>query len=68
MDNTIKTYDYTNDINEPKRLVVHPLKDGVYPCTLWSRRTGDLCGSGDLTPDELHNWLVYYGIKENENV
>lgn len=46
------------------KLVVHPLKDGVYPCTLWSRRTGDLCGHGNLTPDELHDWLAHYGLEE----
>lgn len=64
MDNEIKEYNYINDINEPKKLVVHPLKDGVYPCTLWSRRTGDFCGSGNLTPDGLHEWLAHYGLEE----
>lgn len=64
MNNAIKEYDYVNDMNEPKKLVVYPLKDGVYPCTLWSRKTGDWCGSGNLTPDKLHDWLAHYGLKE----
>lgn len=64
MRNEIKEYNYVNDINEPKKLVVYPLKDGKYPCILWSTRTGDFCGSGNLTPDELHNWLAHYGLEE----
>ncbi len=64
MDNETKEYDYVNDINEPKKLVVYPLKDGTYPCMLWSRRTGDLCGHGNLTPDELHDLLAHYGLEE----
>lgn len=64
MNNEIKEYDYINDLNEPKKLVVHPLKNGVYMCTLWSRRTGDFCGSGKLTSDELHDMLAHYGLEE----
>lgn len=64
MSNEIKEYEYINDINEPKKLVVYPLKDGVYPCFLWSTRTGDCCGSGSLTPDRLHDWLAHYGLEE----
>jgi hypothetical protein len=64
MNNEIKEYDYINSINEPKKLVIYPLKDRVYPFILWSRRTGDFCGHGHLTPDELHNWLVHYGLGE----
>lgn len=64
MDNEVKEYDYINDINEPKKLVVYPLKNGVYTCILWSRRTGDMCGYYNFTPDELHNFLAHYGLKE----
>ena len=65
MSNEIKEYNYINDINEPKKLVVYPLKDGVHPYALWSRRTGDLCGNGTLTPERLHQWLEHYGLKED---
>lgn len=64
MKNEVKKYDYINDINEPKRLVVYPLENGAHPCTLWSRRTGELCGGGNLTPDELREWLAHYGLEE----
>lgn len=64
MSNEIKEYNYVNGINEPKKLVVYPLKGGQYPCTLWSRRTGDFCGGSSLTPDELHDFLAHYDLEE----
>ena len=60
----MKEYNYINDIGEPKKLVVYDLKDEKYSVVLLSRRTGDCCGTGELTPQELSDYLKHYNIKE----
>ena len=59
-----KSYCYVNDIGEPKELVVEfPPKNGEYSVILWSRRTGDLCGSGKMTYQRLKEYLEHYGVQ-----
>lgn len=54
----MKKYRYVNDLGEPKILdVFEPKKpDGKYHCILWSGRTGEHCGSSNLTRDELEGF------------
>ncbi len=62
----IKTYTYVNDLGARKRLIVFPLENGKHPVTLWCLDNGELAGSGDMTPQELKNWLEHYNIKVDE--
>ena len=65
MNETTKEYRYTNTMGYHKALIVQfPIKEnGKYFCTLWSRDTGDLCGSGELTKKEIDEMLRHYGLK-----
>ena len=58
----MKQYYYTNDTGYHKKLVIEE-KDGKYYVQLWSMDTGDFCGSGEMTKDELDAFLKHYGIK-----
>ena len=62
----IKTYTYVNDIGVRKKLVVYQLKDGKHPVTLWGMDNGEFAGSGELTPQELKDWLAHYNVKVDE--
>lgn len=55
-------YTYTNDLGYHKKIVVEYVEDGKFHCQLWSMDTGDLCGCGDMTADELRAFLLHYGI------
>ena len=61
---TTKDYDYTNDKGYHKRLTVHFPADenGKYFCSLWSRDTGDCCGTGHCTKKEINEMLQHYGL------
>lgn len=59
-----KTFDYTNSMGIPKRLVVDEPKDGKYSVTLWEMRHGEFCGSGEMTREELNDYLEHFGITE----
>ena len=60
----MKNYDYINTLGYRKRLTVdtNKLPNGKYSCTLWSRDTGDFCGSGELTYKEIDELLKHYGL------
>lgn len=60
-------YDYVNDLGYHKRLTVEFPKreNGKYFCSLWSRDTGDCCGTGDLTENEIEEMLSHYGLHFN---
>lgn len=60
----MKEYNYTNMLGYHKKLVVSdaPNKEGKYSCTLWSNTTGDYCGSGEMTAEELDELLSHYGL------
>ena len=55
-------YTYTNDLGYHKKIVVESVEDGKFHCQLWSMDTGDFCGCGDMTADELREFLHHYGI------
>ena len=55
-------YTYTNDLGYLKKIVIESVDDGKFHCRLWSMDTGELCGSGDMTADELREFLHHYGI------
>ena len=58
----IKSYTYVNDLGARKRLDVYPLENGKYPVTLWCMENGELAGTGNLTPQELKDFLAHYNI------
>lgn len=61
----MKEYNYTNDLGYHKKLIIGELKDGKYPVTLWSNDTGDFCGTGNMTPQQLTDFLIHYHFTAN---
>ena len=66
MSREIRKFNYVNDMGYNKQLVVYldDAEDGKYECTLWSTDTGDLCGSGRLSKDQINDLLEHYGVPE----
>ena len=60
----IKECNYVNDIGRFKKIVVYAPKDGKYPFDLWSNETGDFCGHGMKTREELNEFFQHYRIAE----
>ena len=58
----LKEFDYINDIGRFKKIVVYPEKDGKYPFSLWSNETGDFCGNGEKTLEQLNDFMMHYKI------
>lgn len=60
-----RTFKYTNSMGIPKKLVVSdPNEQGKYPVTLWEMLHGEFCGSGEMTRDELNDYLKHFGISD----
>ena len=57
-------FDYVNDLGFHKRLVVDIKENDKYPVTLWDMEHGEYCGSGNMTAQELNEFLAHYGIEE----
>lgn len=64
MSNYLKSFRYTNSMDYHKELAVYEKVDGKYPVTLWSLDTGDFCGKGNMTTQELNDYLKHFGIEE----
>lgn len=64
MSNYLKSFRYTNSMSYHKELAVYEKVDGKYPVTLWSVDTGDFCGQGEMTTQELNDYLKHLGIEE----
>lgn len=64
MSEYLKSFRYTNSMGYHKELAVYKKVNGKYPVMLWSLDTGDLCGSGDMTTQELNDYLKHFGIEE----
>ena len=62
---SIKEANYVNDIGHLKKIIVYKPKNGLYPFSLWSMQTGDFCGSGEKTRDELNEFFAHYKINES---
>lgn len=60
----LKSFRYTNSLGFHKELVVYEKVDGKYPVTLWSLDTGDWCGNGNMTIQELNDYLKHFDIEE----
>ena len=58
----MKIFNYTNDHGYHKRLCVYEEENGKYPCVLWSMDNGELCGTGQLTREEINDLLSNYGL------
>lgn len=58
-----KTYNYTNDLGYHKTLAVEfPPIEGKYACSLWCADTGDYCGGGNATAEQIEQILNHYGL------
>ena len=64
MSNYLKSFQYTNSLGYQKELIIYEKVDGKYPVTLWSLDTGDFCGNGNMTTQELNDYLKHFGIDE----
>lgn len=60
----MREFDYVNDLGFHKRLVVDIKENGKYPVTLWDMEHGEYCGHGNMTAQELNEFLAHYGIEE----
>lgn len=60
------SYHYTNDLGILKRISIGALNPitNKYPVTLWELAHGELCGSGEMTKEEINEFLAHYGITE----
>lgn len=64
MSKYLKSFRYTNSMGYHKELAVYEKVKGKYPVMLWSLDTGDLCGTGNMTTQELNDYLRHFGIEE----
>ena len=57
MMNTV--YTYTNNMGRAKELWVanEPKEDGTYFCVIWDMATGENCGTGDCTKEQIEKML-----------
>ena len=61
----LKEFDYTNSLGIPKRLCVYEKNaEGKFPVHLWEMRHGEFCGHGEMTHEELNDYLEHFGITE----
>ena len=58
----MKSFEYVNAMGIRKKLTVYPMKEGKYPVSLWIAETGENCGMGTATAEEIKNFLAHYGI------
>jgi len=63
MSDYLKSFKYTNSKGYHKELAVYKKVNGKYPVMLWSLDTGDLCGKGNLTAQELKDYLKQFDIE-----
>lgn len=61
----MKEYNYTNDLGYHKKIIIDNIQNNEYHVLLFSNDTGDLCGQGKMTKQELTEYLSHYGIKVN---
>lgn len=66
----MKEYYYRNDIGYMKKIVVAttPNENGKYNFTLWNAQTGDFCGQGEKTKEDVEDFLKHYKIQDVFNV
>lgn len=60
----IKEVNYINDMGHNKKIVIFEPKDDKYPFELWSNQTGDWCGNGKKTKEELNEYFEHYHVFE----
>lgn len=55
----MQTFHYTNTYGFHKMLDINETPDanGKYHCILWCTDNGELCGSGDLTVEEIKDYF-----------
>lgn len=66
----MKEYTYVNDIGRMKKIIIgeEPNENGKYNFTLWDLRTGEFCGQGKKTKEEMINFLKHYKTQASFDV
>jgi len=60
----MKEYFYVNDNGYHKRLVItEEHENGSVHFQVWCEDNGEFCGHGDMTNEELNNFLQHYGVQ-----
>ena len=57
----MKEYHYVNDYGYNKKLLIDEEEEEM-PFSIWSMDTGDFCGAGTMTREQLNDFLQHYGI------
>ena len=62
----MREYNYVNDIGHLKKIVIDNKKNknGKYNFSLWSLQTGDFCGNGEKTKEDIDDFLKHYKIED----
>ena len=63
-DKKIKEFNYINKTGHAKRIVIYDEKEGKYPFSLWDMEHGEFCGYGQMTVEQLNEFLKEYNINE----
>jgi hypothetical protein len=64
MEKSIRKFQYINAYGIKKQLNVYEMVNNKYPVELWATRYGEYCGSGEMTKQELNDYLEHFGITE----
>ena len=60
----IRSYTYTNFDGRLKALIMRPsTKDNYFYFEIWNMSTGDYCGSGCATENDIKNFLSKYEVE-----
>ena len=60
----MKEYNYVNDLGVPKKLLVWPINEnGKHPFIMWCMSNGEMSNSGEVTDEELKDFLSHYDIE-----
>lgn len=64
----ILNYTYKNGLGHAKTLTVYikTNENGKFPIEIWDNKTGENCGSGECTKDQIVAFLNNYEIIPNE--
>ena len=64
MKNPIRKFQYINAYGIKKQLNVYEMVNNKYPVELWATKHWEFCGAGEMTKQELNDYLEHFGIAE----
>lgn len=63
----IKIYPYTNDLEREKVLIVNDCCEKTVSFSIMDKSTGEFTGHGEMSREELKEYLLHYGIQEEQH-